>query len=131
MSADLLALALAGCSPAPSWSGCRRLAGLPSGAPAPPRTPYRDPAVHDTPPPRVTTPLTDEQQLELEKGLQNARQQQESQAGAMKDAHTARPEAPNERQSWRRRRAVIKASRGQVRRIPTSHTKMLQRDTNA
>jgi hypothetical protein len=62
------------------------LGGLPSGTPAPPSTTYRYPAVHDTPPPRATMPLTDEEQLELEKRLQQAREQQESQATEMKEA---------------------------------------------
>ena len=66
------------------------LGGMPSSAPAAPRTGYSYPAVHDTPPPRATAPLTDEQQLELEKRLQDARQKQESQAGDMKDAQSGK-----------------------------------------
>ncbi len=118
-----VALALAGCSPAPLIERLpTELGGMPSGAPAPPRRSYRYPAVHDTPPPRATTPLTDEQQLELEKRLQSAREKQESEAAAIKDAPdgkgaAAEPRRPNERQSWRRQQAVIKASRGLVRRI--------------
>lgn len=76
----ILAAALAGCSPAPIMERVpTELGGLPPGAPPPPRATYRYPAVHDTPPPRATTPLTDEEQLELEKRLQRARQRQESQ----------------------------------------------------
>ena len=82
-----VALALAGCSPAPVIERLpTELGGMPSAAPAAPRTSYRYPAVHDTPPPRGTAPLTDEQQLELEKQLQDARQKQESQADDLKDA---------------------------------------------
>jgi len=81
----ILAVALAGCSPAPVMERLpTELGGLPAGAPPPPRTPYRYPAVHDTPPPRATTPLTNEEQLELEKRLQRARQRQESQTGGAK-----------------------------------------------
>ncbi len=80
------ALALAGCSSAPMAERLpTELGGLPSEVPAAPRASYRYPAVHDTPPPRATAPLTDEQQLELEKQLQNARQRQESKAAGMKD----------------------------------------------
>ena len=82
-----VALALASCSPAPLIERLpTELGGMPSAAPAPSQRPYRYPAVHDTPPPRATAPLTDEQQLELEKGLQSAREKQQSEAAALKDA---------------------------------------------
>lgn len=82
-----LAVVLAGCSPAPLMERVpTELGGLPSGTPAPPRTTYRYPAVHATPPPRTTAPLTAEEQLDLEKQLQQARERQESQASDMKDA---------------------------------------------
>ncbi|HZD89262.1 MAG TPA: hypothetical protein VE224_04135 [Pseudolabrys sp.] len=82
-----MALALAGCSPASLMEQMpNQLGGLPSGTPAAPRASYSYPAVHDTPPPRATTTLTDEQQLEMEKQLQNVRQRQESEAAGMKDA---------------------------------------------
>ena len=78
-------LALAGCSPAPVMERLpTELGGMPSAAPAAPRAPYRYPAVHDTPPPRSSTPLTAEQQLELEKQLQKAREKQERAAEATK-----------------------------------------------
>ena len=81
-----VALVLAGCSPAPVIERLpTELGGLPSGTPTPPRTRYQYPAVHDTPPPRAAAPLTDEQQLELEKRLQKARAKQESQATDLKD----------------------------------------------
>lgn len=80
------ALALAGCSPAPLVERLpTELGGLPAGTPAPPRSAYRYPAVHDVPPPRATAPLTDEQQLELERQLQEVRKKQEDQATSMKD----------------------------------------------
>lgn len=86
-----VALALAGCSPAPVMERLPSdLGGLPSGTPAPARTPYLYPAVHDTPPPRATAPLTDKQQLELEKQLEAARQRQENEAAGMKNAGAAK-----------------------------------------
>lgn len=81
------ALALAGCSPASLMERLpSEVGGLPSGTPAAASTPYRYPAVHDTPPPRAAAPLTDEQQLELEKQLQNARQRQEDETTELKSA---------------------------------------------
>lgn len=82
-----VALALAGCSSTPVMERLpTELGGLPSGAPAASTTPYSYPAVHDTPPPRASAPLTDEQQLQMEKQLQEARKKQESQAIGMQDA---------------------------------------------
>ena len=93
-----VALALAGCSPAPLMERLpTELGGLPSGAPGPAATPYRYPAVHDTPPPRATAPLTDEQQLELEKGLQSAREKQQSEAAAIKDAPDGKGDAAGDK----------------------------------
>jgi hypothetical protein len=92
----ILAVAVAGCSPAPIMERVpTELGGLPSGTPAPPSTTYRYPAVHDTRPPRATTPLTDEQQLELEKRLQAARERQESQTSDMKDAPSGKAGGAN------------------------------------
>ncbi|MGA7971950.1 MAG: hypothetical protein WCA36_04015 [Pseudolabrys sp.] len=77
-------LALGGCSPSPMMERMPAvIGGLPSGAPAAPVTPYRYPAVHDTPPPRAAAPLSDQQQLELEKQLQKARKKQEGEAAGM------------------------------------------------
>ncbi len=81
-----VALALAGCSPTPVIERLpTEFGGLPPGTPVAPRITYHYPAVHDTPPPRATATLTDEQQLELEKQLQKARQKQENKAAGMKD----------------------------------------------
>jgi len=52
--------------------------GLPAGAPARPATPYEFPAVHDMPPARDTKPLSDEDQLKLEKELLATRDRQEA-----------------------------------------------------
>jgi hypothetical protein len=53
------------------------MGGLPPGAPARTSAPLPYPAVHDIPPPRVTAPLTDEQQLKLERELEAVRARQE------------------------------------------------------
>ena len=53
--------------------------GLPADTPAAPADPYKYPAVHDMPPPRPDTPLTEEQQVKLEKDLKAARDRLEDQ----------------------------------------------------
>jgi hypothetical protein len=65
------------------------LGGLPAGAPKPSGVSQQFPAVHDLPPPRGTTPLTDEQQLKLEHELQTLRDEQESKAAADAQADLA------------------------------------------
>ncbi len=78
------ALALGGCSSAALMEQApAAMGGLPAGTPAAPAAAYRYPAVHDLPPPRADTPLTDEQQLKLEKQLQSARKKQEGEAESM------------------------------------------------
>ena len=82
----ILAVAFAGCSPAPVMERVpTELGGLPAGVPAPPAKSYRYPAVYDTPPPRATAPLTSEEQLKLEEELRKVREKQESQATEMKE----------------------------------------------
>ncbi len=56
--------------------------GLPADAPARPETPYSYPAVHDMPPNRASAPMTEEDQVKLEKELTNLRQRQEGQQPA-------------------------------------------------
>ena len=74
-----LAVLLAGCSPSSMMERLpTSVGGLPAGAPAAPTTPYQYPAVHDMPPPRTDTPLTAEQQDELEKALLAARDRLDS-----------------------------------------------------
>jgi len=74
-----LALGLAGCSNAPMGEGLpTEMGGLPKGAPARPATSGQYPAVHDMPPPRSTDPMTDDEQLKLEKELRAARDRQEA-----------------------------------------------------
>ena len=71
-----LATVLSGCAPIidrlPS-----ELGGLPAGAPARPEAPYEYPAVHDMPPNRASTPMTEEEQVRLEKELIAVRDRQE------------------------------------------------------
>jgi len=88
----ILAVAVAGCSPAPIMEHVpTELGGLPSGTPPPPRTGYRFPAVHDSPPPRATAPLTSEEQLEMQKRLQQVREEQKSKAGDVNEASPGQP----------------------------------------
>jgi hypothetical protein len=98
----LLAAALAGCAAGPLVDQLPGDMGLPKGAPARPVAPYQYPAVHDMPPARVTTPMTDEEQLRLEKELSAVRDRQEAnegqktkktQAGQGDKAKTALPPA--------------------------------------
>jgi hypothetical protein len=73
-----LAAGLSGCSPGPIIDRIPADAmGLPAGAPARPEAPYNYPAVHDMPPDRASVPMTDEEQVRLERDLANARDRQE------------------------------------------------------
>jgi hypothetical protein len=93
-----LGLILAGLALAAALSGCAaqpmsdrlpsEMGGLPSNTPARPKSPYQYPAVHDMPPPRSTQPMTEEEQVRLEKELQAARERQERLTG------TGKPDAP-------------------------------------
>ena len=77
-SAVWLAAGLSGCSPGPIIDKIPAdIMGLPAGAPARPETPYNYPAVHDMPPDRASVPMTDEEQLRLERDLANERDRQE------------------------------------------------------
>ncbi len=58
------------------------LGGEPDSLPARPKTGYQFPAVHDMPPPRANSPLSDNEQVRLEKELQAARDRQEALYGA-------------------------------------------------
>jgi hypothetical protein len=89
-----LAVILAGCSPSVLMEKLPAdMGGLPADAPAAPPTPYQYPAVHDMPPPRPDTPLTDEQQVTLEKDLQAARDRLEGEGQA--DEASEKKQAPN------------------------------------
>jgi hypothetical protein len=72
-----LAVLLTGCESGPLIDAIPgQVGGLPAATPARPAVPYEYPAVHDMPPPRATGPLTDEQQIRLEKELQAIRDRQ-------------------------------------------------------
>jgi hypothetical protein len=51
--------------------------GLPANTPARPETAYEYPAVHEMPPARASAPMTEEEQVKLEKDLANVRDRQE------------------------------------------------------
>ncbi|MCW5691369.1 MAG: hypothetical protein KIT48_03315 [Pseudolabrys sp.] len=70
-------LALSGCAQGGMGDALpHALGGLPDGAPKPPAKDYKYPNVYDTPTPRANAPLDDQGQLDLQKDLQNLRDQQ-------------------------------------------------------
>jgi hypothetical protein len=76
-AAGLTALALAGCTPGPIIDRVpEAVGGLPTGAPQRPESPYQFPAVHDMPAPRAAKPLSEEDQVKLEKDLEASRDRQ-------------------------------------------------------
>lgn len=78
----VMAALLAGCSAGPVGDTLpNALGGLPQGAPARPNVVNRQyPAVHDMPAARATEPLSETDQVKLEKELQAARDRQEAEA---------------------------------------------------
>ena len=73
--------------------------GLPAGAPARPATPYEYPAVHDMPPARATVPMTEDEQVKLEKELANVRDRQEGRTQSPKKPAPKTKKPPNEAES--------------------------------
>jgi hypothetical protein len=73
-----LATLLCGCVPGAVIDKLPGDMGLPAATPERPATPYVYPAVHDMPPPREAAPMTEEQQVKLEKDLEAARDRQET-----------------------------------------------------
>ncbi len=90
-----LVAGLAGCSPGPIIDRLPGDMGLPAGAPARPTTPYEYPAVHDMPPARATVPMTEEEQVRLEKELANVRDRQEGRAQSPKKPAPKAKKPPN------------------------------------
>jgi hypothetical protein len=90
-----LIAALTGCSASQVIDKLPTDMGLPAGAPARPEKPYEYPAVHDMPPPRASVPMTEEEQVRLEKELANARDRQEGRSKASKKAAPAAKKQPN------------------------------------
>ena len=74
-----VALALGGCSSASQVfeKMPQSVGGVSPDAPKAPATPYLYPAVHDMPAARQVKPLTDDEQLKLEKELLSTRDAQE------------------------------------------------------
>lgn len=74
----LASIGLAGCSGARIADTLpQQLGGLPEGTPQRPVGGYAYPAVYDTPPPRDTKPLSDDEQLKVQKSLEAVRNRQE------------------------------------------------------
>lgn len=87
----MLAAVLSGCSAGSIGDTLpQSMGGLPAGAPGRPDVANRQyPGVHDMPPPRATQPMSEEDQVKLEKDLQGIRDRQN--AAAKED--TAAPAA--------------------------------------
>lgn len=112
----ILAALLAGCS-AGSLGGSvgdampEAMGGLPAAAPARPNVTNRQyPAVYDTPAPRSTSPMSEEEQVATEKELQALRDRQN--AAAKEEEGTAAPPVPEAKPAKKAdtKRADTKAS---------------------
>jgi hypothetical protein len=79
---------LASCSPGPIIDRLPADLGLPAGAPSRPANPYEYPAVHDMPPDRATSPMSEDEQVKLEKELANVRDRQEGRQSTGKKGPT-------------------------------------------
>ncbi|HZL30207.1 MAG TPA: hypothetical protein VFC54_03985 [Pseudolabrys sp.] len=91
-----LALVLAGCSTGAILADKlpEGVGGLPADAPTRPQTAdHLYPAVHDMPPERSATPLSDTEQVRLEKELEGARDRLESKSGT-DETPPAKPNKP-------------------------------------
>ena len=93
-----LALLLTGCSMGSLEAQLPAEIGLPADAPARPVTPYEYPAVHDMPTPRAIKPLTEEEQIKLERDLNALRNRQEGHVPAAKKAARQAQKDPRRRQ---------------------------------
>jgi len=115
-----LAAVLAGCSPGPVIDRLPGDMGLPAGAPARPTTPYEYPAVHDMPPARSTAPMSDEEQVKLEKELTGVRERQEA-----KEAKEAKEvqEGPEKKAAPAAKKKPASVKNGQTTGAKTSGTK--------
>ncbi|HEU4661559.1 MAG TPA: hypothetical protein VFS63_12950 [Pseudolabrys sp.] len=83
---------LAGCTAAAIENVLPPSVGLPADTPVRPAAAYDYPAVHDMPPPRADKPLSEEEQVKLEKELSQVRDRQEGlNAQAKKRAPAAKP----------------------------------------
>ena len=91
-----LAAALAGCAPGPMIDRLPGDMGLPAAAPARPAAPYDYPAVHDMPPDRASVPMTEDEQVKVEKELANARDRQEGRPAPGKKAAPVAKKPPQD-----------------------------------
>ena len=89
----LMALVLAGCAPGAMIDKLPDAVGLPAGTPARPAQAADYPAVHDMPPPRADPALSTDQQLNVEKELNAARDAQEERVKTAQEPPAA-PKAP-------------------------------------
>jgi len=78
IGAIALAVAVCGCSPGAMIDKLPNSVGEPAGTPERPAMPYAFPAVHDMPPPRTDTIMTEQQQVDLQKALEAERAKQEA-----------------------------------------------------
>src|SRR5262245_4520650 len=89
-----LLVALGGCSAGPIIDRLPGDLGLPAGAPARPEKPLEYPAVHDMPPTRSLTPMTEEEQVKAEKELTALRDRQEGRSPTSRRARAAAKNPP-------------------------------------
>ena len=75
------------------------IGGEPASLPPRPTTTYQYPAVHDMPPARASAPMSDTEQVRLEKELRAARDRQESLYGSTPNPAPAAKKKPAEPKS--------------------------------
>jgi hypothetical protein len=92
----ILAAVLSGCSAGSIGDTLpESMGGLPGGAPARPNVTNRQyPGVHDIPPPRASQPMSEDDQVKLEKDLQGLRDRQNAVAKEETAPPTAAPKPP-------------------------------------
>jgi hypothetical protein len=110
VAVTMLAALLAGCSAGSIGDTMpESMGGLPAGAPARPNvTNHQYPAVHDMPAPRSTQPMSEDDQVKLEKELQDIRDRQA--AAAKEDAPPAPPPPPAPTPAAKKKQAGPKTS---------------------
>jgi hypothetical protein len=99
IAALALVAGLAGCSAGSVMDKLPADMGLPAGAPARPLAPYEYPAVHDMPPARATVPMTEDEQVKLEKELANVRDHQVGRPQSSKKPAPKPKKPPNDAES--------------------------------
>jgi len=93
------ATTLAACAPSQFVDRLPAELGLPASAPARPEVPYEYPAVHDMPPDRASSPLTEEEQVRVEKELISVRDRQEGRPAATKKGGAKVKKQPKDAQN--------------------------------